>query len=340
MEAPYKQGFLQPCSSNRLGGTAEMPTVVLLDTDPRRREELVRIMGTIDPQLQVEAFDRCEQALSWLYWHQADLILADTYLQDIEAVPLIARIRDLPNGIDVPLLMLTAHNDLLIRHRVLEVGATDYLNLPLDPLECRARCYNLLTQYRQQRIIHERARWLEQRVSEATSEIRLREQDTGNHVVRMAKYSRLIAESLGMTTAECESIELAAPMHDIGKIGIPDEILRKPGKLTTTEFEVMKNHARIGYEILKDSPSEYLQMGAIIALGHHERYDGSGYPNGLRGEDIPLMARIVSVVQYMATQRCLHFDPECLDAFNSRLDRVTKIQYLLGDELLTKQRSM
>jgi two-component system response regulator RpfG len=170
----------------------------------------------------------------------------------------------------------------------------------------------------------------------------------------MAKYSRLIAEDLGLEATECETIELAAPMHDIGKIGIPDHILLKPGKLVLEEFTVMKQHTRIGYEILKDSPSRYLQMGAVIALGHHEKYDGSGYPYGLGGEDIPLPARIVAVADVydaLSSRRCYkpawafsdimqlleaqsgrHFDPRCVEAFIHRLSDVQKVQELLRDD--------
>jgi two-component system response regulator RpfG len=143
-------------------------------------------------------------------------------------------------------------------------------------------------------------------------------------------------------------------MHDIGKIGIPDEILRKPGRLTHCEFEIMKKHTQMGYEILKDSPSEFLQMGAVIALSHHERFNGTGYPHRLGGQDIPLPARIVSVadaydaltsarpykpkwslektLEFLNSQRGRIFDPVCLDAFLSQLDRVTRIQYMLGDQ--------
>jgi two-component system response regulator RpfG len=182
-----------------------------------------------------------------------------------------------------------------------------------------------------------------------------RDEETGNHVVRMAKYSRLIAEELGLQKTECETIELAAPMHDIGKIGIPDHILLKPGKLLPEEFTVMKQHTRIGYEILKDSPSRYLQMGAVIALGHHEKYDGSGYPHGLSGEEIPLPARIVAVadvydalssrrcykpawsfndiLQLFETQSGQHFDPRCVEAFMTRLDDVHRIQGMLRDDV-------
>ena len=111
-----------------------------------------------------------------------------------------------------------------------------------------------------------------------------RDERTGNHILRMAKYSRLLAEAMGLIDSECDGIELAAPMHDIGKIGITDHILLKRGKLTTAEFEIIKAHPTIGYEILKDSPSQYLQLGAIIAYGHHEKFEGTGYPQGTEGQ--------------------------------------------------------
>ncbi len=351
-----------------------MPTVLILDRDAARRERLIALVRRVDPHLHVEAFLKAEPALSWLYWHSADLVVADSQSPDIDAVEFIQRIRALPAGPDTPLLMLTPWGDAACRRRVLDAGATDLLATPVDDLECRARCNNLLTQRSQQRIIQERTRWLEQRVSEATSEVRLREHETllrlaragefrdeatGNHVIRMAKYARLIAEQLGLPQDECEAIELAAPMHDIGKIGIPDQILRKPGRLSYYEFEVMKTHTRIGYEILRDSPSPYLQMGAIVALNHHEKYNGTGYPNGLGHDDIPLPARIVAVADaydaltserpykpawsaektraYLDHHRGRHFDPQCLDAFHAQFERVSRIQYMLGDK--PRQRS-
>ncbi len=175
----------------------------------------------------------------------------------------------------------------------------------------------------------------------------------------MARYSRLIAREMGLSNGECAAIEMAAPMHDIGKIGIPDEILRKPARLTYSEFEIMKTHTRIGYEILRDSPSEYLQMGAIIALNHHEKYNGTGYPNHLGKDEIPLPARIVSVadaydaltserpykrcwsiqesVDYLNQQRGKYFDPDCLDAFVARLDQIIGIQETLQDPFSQKR---
>lgn len=346
-----------------------MPTILLLDRNSSRREHLIELIRRIDPRIDIEVFIKPEQALSWLYWHNADLAIAHSRFTDISTTKLIHRVRALPGGTELPLLMMAPWNDQERRRQVLDAGATDLLATPVDDLEFHARCRNLLTQCNQQKIIHERARWLEQRVSEATSEIRQREHETllrlakageyrdaetGNHVIRMAKYARVIAEQMGFSLEDCETIELAAPMHDIGKIGIPDDILLKPGRLTQREFDIMKTHTQIGYEILKDSPSKYLQMGAVIALSHHEKFNGTGYPNRLGGQDIPPAARIVSIadaydaltserpykprwsmekaLEYINAQRGKFFDPACLDAFNSQLDRICKIQYMLGDK--------
>ncbi len=346
-----------------------MPTILILDRDVSRRERLVDLGRRIDPAIRIEAFLKPEPALSWLYWHTADLVIADSQLPAIHPIDLIQQLRGLPKGDNLPLLMMTPCGDNEVRRQVLDAGATDLLATPVDDLEFHARCSNLLTQRRQHRMIHERARWLEQKVTDATNEIRQREHETllrlakageyrdaetGNHVIRMAKYSRLIAEQMGLAADECDTIELAAPMHDIGKIGIPDEILRKPARLSHCEFEIMKTHTQIGYEILKDSPSKYLQMGAIIALSHHEKFNGTGYPNRLGGQEIPLAARIVSVadaydaltserpykprwdtnkaLDYLNQQRGRYFDPACLDAFIAQLERVGKIQFMLGDQ--------
>jgi len=346
-----------------------MPTILIMDRDVSRSERLVDLGRRIDADIHIEVFFKPEPAFSWLYWHSADLVIADSQFPNLDAGQLIQRLRQLPRGDHLPVLMLAPWGERELRRQVLDAGATDLLATPVDDLEFHARCGNLLTQHRQQRIIHERARWLEQQVAEATTEVRLREhetllrlakageyrdEDTGNHVIRMAKYSRLIAEQLGLAAEECDAIELAAPMHDIGKIGIPDEILRKPARLSHCEFEIMKTHTVIGYEILKDSPSKYLQLGAVIALSHHEKYNGTGYPHRLGTDDIPLPARIVSVadaydaltserpykprwpmqkaIDYLNEQRGKFFDPQCLDAFFAELDRVNRIQYMLSDQ--------
>jgi two-component system, response regulator RpfG len=182
-----------------------------------------------------------------------------------------------------------------------------------------------------------------------------RDEETGYHLIRMARYSRLIAAALGLDADEVQTIELAAPLHDIGKIGIPDQILLKPGKLDAAEWEIMRRHPLIGHEILKGSASKYVRMGALIALGHHEKYDGAGYPNGLVGDHIPLCARVVSVAdvydaltsvrpykkgwssdqafEYVATQSGRHFDPRMVEAFQGMKKQVLQVQQEWRDPL-------
>ncbi len=346
-----------------------MPTVLILGCNTTRSEQLASLLLLCSQDLKIQRFTKPNPVLSWLSLQTADLLIADSQSSNFLPTKFIRQIRRLPNGQHLSLLMLAPWDKPEDRNKLLEAGATDLLATPIDDLECKARCGNLLAHLKQQQSIQERTRWLEQKVANATHEIRQREhetllrlakageyrdQDTGNHIVRMAIYSRLIAEKMDLPESECTAIELAAPMHDIGKIGIPDEILLKPGRLTYPEFNVMKTHTVIGYEILKESPSRYLQMGAVIALNHHERFDGTGYPNRVARHDIPLPARIVAVadtydaltsdrpykckwsiedsVNYLNERRGNHFCPEALDAFNAQLHKIKAVQLQLGDE--------
>lgn len=345
-----------------------MATILIIDDQLTSRKILQQLVSSIEKNITVDAYANPVEALEWTAANQVDLILVDYKMPEMNGIEFIKRFRANTSSSHVPVIMVTSIEDRTVRYEALEAGATDFLMKPVDHHECRARCNNLLTQYQQYKIISDRSRWLERRVSEATSEIRLREretllrlarageyrdEETGNHVIRMAKYSRLIAEQLGFIRNDADIIEMAAPMHDIGKIGIRDDILLKPGKLTPEEFEIMKGHTIIGYDILKNSPSEFLQMGSVIALGHHEKFDGTGYPYGKKGNEIPIEARIVAVadvydalvserpyknawsieaaLDYMENHSGKHFDPECLEAFKEQLDTVSKIQGMLPD---------
>ena len=175
-----------------------------------------------------------------------------------------------------------------------------------------------------------------------------RSKETGNHVKRVAEYSKLIALKLGINEQEAEMLKLASPMHDIGKVGIPDNILNKPGKLTPEEFEIMKTHAQLGYEMLKHSSKPILQAAAIVSKEHHEKYNGNGYPKGLKGEEIHIFARITAVADVfdaLASDRIYkkawedkkifelfnnekgeHFDPKIIDIFFENLEEIKQIR--------------
>ncbi len=350
-----------------------MSTILIIDDQLTSRQILQQLVSSIEENLTVKAFANPVEALQWTDNNSFSLVLTDYKMPEMDGIQFIKRLRSNQAHTHIPVIMVTSIEDRNVRYEALEVGATDFLMKPVDHHECRARCRNLLTQYQQYKIISDRSRWLERRVAEATSEIRMREretllrlarageyrdEETGNHVIRMAKYSRVIAEHLGFSKDDADVIEMAAPMHDIGKIGIRDDILLKPGKLTSEEFELMKDHTKIGYDILKDSPSKFLQMGAVIALNHHEKFDGTGYPYGKKGDDIPIEARIVAVadvydalvserpyknawsvqaaLEYMESHKGKHFDPECFEAFKSQLDTIAKIQGMLPDLPIAK----
>jgi two-component system response regulator RpfG len=346
-----------------------LPTILIVDDQSTGRRLLGELMRKIDDDVRVIDVGDAERALDWARSEVCDLVLTDYKMPGIDGVEFTRRLRRLPGYREVPLVMITIVEDKAICYEALEAGATDFLTKPVDHFECLARCRNLLTMRNQQKIIADRAAWLEQQVKLATHQILQREretllrlaragehrdEDTGNHVLRVAQFSRLIAEGFGLPEAECEIIECAAPMHDIGKVGISDTILLKNGRHTPEEREVMKRHSLIGYEILKDSPSKYLQSGAIVALNHHERFNGSGYPRGLAGEAIPLIARIVAVADVydaltcvrpykaawsserafdlLASERGRHFDPDCLDLFLGNQAGVLEIQTRLADD--------
>ncbi len=346
-----------------------MSRIAIVDDQYTSLQILSRLVGTLDEQIDVETFTDPGQALEWIGSHVPDLILADYMMPKLNGVEFTRAVRGLPQCEDIPIIIVTSVEEREVRYEALESGASDFLNKPVDHHECRARVRNLLTLRRQQQIIKDRARWLERRVEEAVKAVRVREhetllrlakageyrdEETGNHIIRMARYSRLIGEGLDLDEEQCRVIETAAPMHDIGKIGIPDHILLKPARHTEDEFEIMKQHTLIGYEILKNSPSKYLQMGAVIALGHHEKFDGNGYPYGLKGDQIALPARIVAVadvfdaltstrpykhawplqeaIDYIKKLRAQHFDPDCVDAFLGQIEQVIDIHNNLRDE--------
>lgn len=242
---------------------------------------------------------------------QPDLILLDLHMPHLDGFAVMEHlVPAMPGGTYLPILVLTADITKEAKERALSMGARDFLTKPFDPTEVLLRIGNLL----ETRFLHVRLKdynqSLEQKVRERTRELEeaqieilerlaraaeYRDDETGRHAHRVGWNSALLAQAIGLPATQVELIRRAAPLHDVGKIGIPDHILLKPGKLTPEEFEIMKAHTTIGAKILSGSQFALLQLAQEIAHAHHERWDGSGFPQGLRGEAIPLEARIVAV---------------------------------------------
>ncbi len=314
------------------------------------------------------------KALAWCTEQVPDLIIVDYMMPELDGIEFVRRFRMSPGREDIPVLMVTANDQIEVRHHALEAGANDFLTKPIDKAEFMARTRNMLSLRRSQRKLEDRAAWLDMEVQKATAEILARERETvirlskaadsrdpetGAHILRMSHFAKLIAANMGLPVAEQEMLLEAAPMHDIGKVGIPDHILLKPGRLDVAEFEIMKRHAILGYEILNGSQSAMLQAAAQIALAHHEKYDGSGYPNGLAGEAIPLFARICAVgdvfdaltserpykkawedsraIAMLRDGSGTHFDPACVEAFLRDWEAVVAIRDRYKDDEAEKE---
>jgi len=342
--------------------------VLVLDDAQINVTLLCLLLKKIDKCKSV-SFSEPEAALAWCTSNVPDLIMVDYMMPDMNGIEFIRRFRELDGCHDIPVLMITANNELELRYQALDAGVNDFLIKPIDKIEFLARTRNMLALRKSQRFLEDKAIWLDESVKKATAEILDRERETifrlskaaesrdpetGAHIVRMANYSKIIAEQLGLSAADQQLILETAPMHDVGKVGIPDSILLKPGKLTPDEFSVMKQHTRLGYEILAGSSSNLLTAGAEIALAHHEKFDGSGYPNGLAGENIPLFARIVAVADVfdaLTSERPYkkawdneqalahlwegagkHFDPSCVDAFFAGWDKILEIKNMYQDD--------
>jgi putative two-component system response regulator len=328
-------------------------------------EHLIRRL----PDCTSVLFESSADALAWCATNDPDLVIVDYMMPAPDGLEFASRFRQLPGKADTPMLMVTANTELEIRYRALEAGINDFLTKPIDRTELLSRARNMLRLREAQKQLEGRAAWLESEVRTATAEIAAREletivrlaraaefrdPETGAHIQRMAHCSRLVARRIGLSENEQETLLRAAPLHDVGKLGTPDRILLKPGKLTPDEWEVMKQHAAIGYEILRESASPVIQAGAEIAWTHHEKYDGSGYPRGLCGEAIPLFGRIVAIadvfdaltsirpykrpwsvdeaVSFMREQAGRHFDPRLLEAFFEVLPDVVDVMSRFRDE--------
>ena len=322
---------------------------------------LTGIVGRI-PGCKVEAFDSSTKAAARATEVAFDLILVDYVMPDLNGIELINCLRAIQTYQLVPIVMVTADSVRQVRLDAIAAGATDFLNKPVDPVELKARVTNLLALRHAQQLIEKRAEWLAAEVEAATRHLAEREEEviwrlaraieyrdggTGEHISRVATISRSIAEGLGLDREFNRTIYLAAPLHDVGKIGVPDAILCKPGKLTDDEMSVMREHVNIGARILESGSSDLIRIAANIASTHHERWDGKGYPKGLAGTQIPMEGRIAAVADvfdalcserpykpawplsaaYAEIVRCAgsHFDPACVAAFQLKWSEIADL---------------
>ena len=308
-----------------------------------------------------------EEALSLIQNNSYDIILLDIMMPEIDGFTVCARIKEIPEYFDVPIIFLTAKNDIDSVSHAFSVGAVDYVSKPFHPEELLSRVKSHLELYHSKQVLKnnhlslqikakkEKERLLTE-LEEGQKEIiyilteliESASAETGEHIRRVSQMSKLLAHYHPAISEDDENIIFhAAPMHDIGKVTIPPEILTKPGKLTEDEFEIMKTHASAGHKFLKNSQRKILKTADIIASQHHEKWDGTGYPYGLKGKEIHIFGRIVAMadvfdalthkrcykeawsteesVAYMQKHRGTHFDPQLIDIFMEHLDEFVAI---------------
>ncbi|SCC94257.1 Cyclic di-GMP phosphodiesterase response regulator RpfG [Thiomonas sp. X19] len=338
------------------------PTIIIVDDQATNRHLLAEISSNTCPQANILPFEDPVAALSYANTHPVDLVLTDYRMPRMNGVMLIKALRSLEHLAEPPIICITAVDDLAVRYDALDAGANDYLSHPLDYRECAARCRNLLNLRRFQLATLRHAGELEHRVEQVIQDLQKekmetlfrlakvaeqRDIDTGAHLSRIGRYSALLSRRLGCSEAFTAVLEMAAPLHDIGKVAIPDQILLARRSLTPEEWTVMKTHTVIGDAMLSGGHTEHMRVAAEIARSHHEKFDGSGYPDGLSGQDIPLSARILAVVDvydaltsrrpykeawthekaqdYLRQQAGSHMDPELVKVFLADLTGLTEI---------------
>ncbi|GJD51903.1 Cyclic di-GMP phosphodiesterase response regulator RpfG [Methylobacterium crusticola] len=333
------------------------PSVVVVTARPDPTA-LTRLFATAYPTLSLPDADA---ALAALARRAADLVLVEDH-PALDGFGLVHALRRRPHLARTSMMLLAAGDPAATRRRGLEAGATDVVLPPFDGFDLQIRGRNLVALARAQGAAEAQARTLAGEVERAVAESHERERETirrlmlaaetrddqaGDHLTRVAGCVIAIADGLGLPEQEANDIALASTMHDIGKIGVADSILRKPGPLTEPERAEMMQHALRGYRMLSDSPSRLLRLAAEIALTHHERWDGTGYPQGLKGAAIPLPGRITAVAdvfdalisarvykpgwplerarRFLEEQSGSHFDPDCVQAFLSRWDEIVAL---------------
>ncbi len=334
--------------------TDDKQIILVVDDTP---ENINVLSGTLRSDYKVKAALNGEKALKLAFSEpHPDLILLDIMMPGMDGYEVCQALKSNPSTQKIPVIFITAKSEVEDEQKGLEMGAVDYITKPISPPLVKARIKTHLALSNQNRA-------LEEKVTERTAQLQqsrldiikrlgraaeFKDNETGMHVTRMSHYSRLMAEAISDDSKWIEQIFNAAPMHDIGKIGIPDNILLKPGKLDDQEWDMMRKHPEFGANIIGEHSSELMQMAKEIAISHHEKWNGLGYPNKLKGEDIPLSGRIVAIadvfdaltaerpykkawlvddaVNLINEESGQHFDPELVEIFNKVLPKILEVK--------------
>ncbi|WP_394127490.1 HD domain-containing phosphohydrolase [Vibrio hepatarius] len=338
----------------------DKPVVLVVDDIP---DNIHTLSGVLSDDYRIKAATSGAKAIQIANSKpQPHLILLDIMMPEMDGYEVCSQLKSNPMTADIPIIFVTAKAEVVDEQKGFEMGAVDYITKPISPPIVQARVKTHIALYDQNlslaNQVRERTAQLEssrleviQRLGRAAE---YKDNETGMHVIRMSHYSKILAQQLDVSERWIELVFQASPMHDIGKIGIPDAVLRKPGKLDKDEWEVMQTHVQIGADIIDNGDSLLLQMAQEIALYHHEKWDGSGYPHGLKGEEIPLSARIVAIADVFdaltserpykkawPTEKAIalleeeagaHFDPNLVPIFINQLDQLLEIKESFKDE--------
>ncbi|KTG22383.1 two-component system response regulator [Pseudoalteromonas sp. XI10] len=320
---------------------SERERILVVDDEPANLKVIREVLAN---DYRLSFAKSGELALQLIENEPPKLILLDIMMPDMSGFEVCKVLKANPKTAHIPVIFVTALSHEQDESEGFALGAVDYITKPISPAIVRARVKNHLSlvQAEQLQLAHID---LIQRLGRAAE---YKDTDTGEHIARMSRYSKILALAYGMSEYEAEQLKQAAPMHDVGKIGIPDSVLLKPGRLNENEYEHMKQHALIGAKILENSTSPLLQLAHKLALEHHEKWDGTGYPYGLKGEEISIEGRIVTIadvfdaltskrpykkawsveeaLDLLKDEAGKHFDPQLVDLFIGQIDSIIEIK--------------
>ncbi len=337
----------------------EKATILVVDDTPENIDILV---GVLDTDYKVRVAIDGPKALALAAKTLPDLILLDVMMPGMNGYEVCQRLKQDPLTAHIPVIFVTALTDTSDETQGFQLGAVDYITKPISAAIVKARVKTHLGLYDQKRLLEQQVKQRTQELEKTRFEIirrlgraaEYKDNETGLHVVRMSHYSRILAKQAGLPEHYCELIYNAAAMHDVGKIGIPDAILNKPGKFEPQEWHIMQQHVAIGAEIIGEHHNDpLLSMSYNIALTHHEKWDGSGYPNGIAGEDIPLEGRIAAIadvfdaltstrpykkawtiddaMNLIASEAGKHFDPQLAQYFKAALTDIMDVYHTYNE---------